>query len=203
MFQSYFKIGWRNLLRNKSFSLINISGLAIGMAVAILIGLWVISELSFNRSFSHYKRIYSVYHHLTFGSDIFTESGVSPRWVHEVRTNFPEFEKLSVATYPTDYILTCNDKKFSKPGLFVEPQFIDIFSLKMIHGTAQALNGMHSIVLSKSFADITIGENPLGKTVKFDNRDDLVVTGVYEDFPVNSEFSDIQMLMPMEYYYST
>ena len=73
MFKSYFKIGWRNLLSNKSYSLINISGLALGMAVAILIGVWVFDELSFNKSFRNYNRLYSVYHSFTFDSDTFTK----------------------------------------------------------------------------------------------------------------------------------
>ena len=78
MLKSYLKIALRNLLRNKGYSLINIGGLAIGMAVTMMIGLWVFGELNFNKSFMHYRRIYSVYHHLVFGDDIYTESGVSP-----------------------------------------------------------------------------------------------------------------------------
>jgi putative ABC transport system permease protein len=203
MYKSYIIIAWRNLLNNKSYSFINISGLAIGMAVAMLIGLWVFDELSFNKSFKNYNRLYSVYHHLTFGSDVYTESGVSPRLVHEARNNFPEFQSLAMTSYQTDYIVSYKEAKFSKPGLFVEPQFIEMFSLRMIHGTQDALNSMHSILLSKSLADVMLGESPIGKSIKFDNRDDLIVTGVYEDFSPNSEFSEIQMLMSMEYYFST
>lgn len=203
MYKSYFKIGWRNLLCNKSYSFINISGLAIGMAVAMLIGLWIFDELSFNKSFKNYNRLYNVYHHLTFDSDTFTESGVSPRFVHEVRNNFPEFENLALTSYQTDYIVSHKELKFSKPGLFVEPQFIEMFSLRMIHGTPDALNNMHSILLSKTLADVMLGENPIGKAIKFDNHNDLIVTGVYKDFPANSEFSEIQILMPMQYYFST
>lgn len=203
MYKSYFKIGWRNLLSSKSYSFINISGLSIGMAVAMLIGLWVFGELSFNKSFRNYNRLASVYHHLTFGSDIYTESGVPARFAHEVRTNFPEFENLALATYQTNYGVSHKEARFSKPGLFVEPQFIKMFSLRMIHGTQDALNSKHSVLLSRTLADIMLGENPLGKTIKFDNRDDLIVTGVYEDFPANSEFAEIQMLIPMEYYFSS
>ena len=73
----------------------------------------------------------------------------------------------------------------------------------MIHGSQDALNSMQSVLLSKTLADAMLGENPVGKIIKFDNRDDLIVTGVYEDFNANSEFGEIQMLMPMEYYFST
>ena len=203
MYKSYFKIGWRHLLRSKNYSFINISGLTIGMAVAMLIGLWVFGELSYNKSFKNYDRLYSVYHHLTFGSDIYTESGASAPFAFEARNSFPEFESVALATYQTDYIVSHQDTKFSKPGLFVEPEFIQMFSLRIIQGTEEALNSLHSVLISKTLADVMLGENPIGKTIKFDNRDDLVVAGIYEDFAANSEFSEIEMLMPMEYYFST
>lgn len=203
MLHNYFTIAWRNLLRTKTFSFINLSGLAIGMAVAIVIGLWLFAELNFNRSFVQYKRIYSIYHHLVFGNEIYTESGVSPRFAYELRNNFPEFESVAMTSYPTDYTVSTKDTKFSKPGLFVEPQFIEMFSLQPAHGTSEALNDIHSIMLSKSFANIIFNGNAVGKTLKFDNGDDLVVTAIFEDFPMNSEFGDIKMLMPMEYYFTT
>jgi putative ABC transport system permease protein len=203
MLQNYFKIGWRNLLRSKSYSLINISGLAIGMAVAILIGLWVFDELSFNKSFKNYSRMTNVYHHLTFGSDTFTESGAPPLFAAELKNNFAEFESVALASYQTDHFINYDETKFSKPGLFVEPQFLEMFSLTMLQGSTVALKDVHSIVLSKTFANAVLGDNPIGKMVKLDNRDNLIVTGVYEDFPSNSEFSEIQMLLPMEYYFTT
>ena len=203
MFKSYFKIGWRNLLRNKGYSLINISGLAIGMAVAMLIGLWVFDELSFNKPFKNYERITNVYHSLTFESDTFTDSGVPAPFANELRNNFAEFENVALTSYQADHILGYEETKFSKPGLFVEPTFTEMFSLRMVHGTSDALKNMHSILLSKNLADIILGDNPIGKIVKLDNRDNLIVTGVYEDFPSNSEFSEIQMLVPMDYYFTT
>ena len=203
MYKSYFKIGWRNLLKNKSYSLINISGLAIGLAVAIVIGLWVFDELSFNKSFKNYSRIANVYHHLTFGSDTFTESGAPPLFAVELKNNFAEFESVALTSYQVDHLISYEETKFSKPGLFVEPQFLEMFSLKMLRGSTSALKEVHSIVLSKTFADAVLGNNPIGKMMKLDNRDNLIVTGVYEDFPSNSEFSEIQMLIPMEYYFTT
>ena len=203
MFKSYFKIGWRNLLSNKSYSLINISGLAMGMAVAMLIGVWVFDELSFNKSFRNYDRLYNVYHSLTFGSDTFTDSGVPAAFSQELKNNFAEFEDVVLTSYQADHIISYDEAKFSKPGLFVEPQFVEMFSVRMLHGTTNALKNMHSILLSKTLADIILGDNPIGKMVKLDNRDDLIVTGVYEDFPSNSEFSEVQMLVPMDYYFTT
>jgi len=203
MFKSYFKIGWRNLLSNKSYSLINISGLALGMAVAILIGVWVFDELSFNKSFRNYNRLYSVYHSFAFDSDTFTESGAPPQFSRELKTNFAEFDDVVLTSFQADHGIGYEEARLSKPGLFVEPQFVDMFSMRMLYGTTDALNNRHSILLSKSLADVVLGDNPIGKMIKFENRDNLIVTGVYEDFPSNSEFSEIQMLMPMDYYFTT
>jgi putative ABC transport system permease protein len=203
MYKSYFKIGWRSLLRNKGYSIINISGLAMGMAVAMLIGLWIFDELSFNKSFKNYDRIANVYHSLTFGTANFTDSGVPTPFANELRTNFAEFENIALTSYQADHVISYEEAKFSKPGLFAEPQFVEMFSLRMVHGTTDALKSMHSILLSKTMADIMLGDNPIGKIVKLDNRDNLTVTGVYEDFPSNSEFSEVQMLVPMEYYFTT
>ena len=203
MFKSYFKIGWRNLLSNKSYSLINITGLAMGMAVAVLIGVWIFDELSFNKSFKNYDRLYSVYHSLTFGSDTFTESGAPAPFAEELKNNFAEFEDVVLTNYQSDHSISYEEARYSKPGLFVEPQFVEMFSVRMLYGTKNALTNMHSILLSKTLSDVILGENPVGKIVKFYNRDDLIVTGVFEDFPSNSEFSEIHMLVPMDYYFTT
>jgi putative ABC transport system permease protein len=203
MFRSYFKIGWRNLLRNKSYSFINISGLAIGMALGIVIGLWVFDELNFNKSFKNYDRLYKVYHNIIFDSDTFTDSGAPNGFGNELRNGFAGFENVAMASHQADLILQYEEVKFTKPGLFVESQFIEMFSLRLLSGAPDALKNMHSILLSKTLADVMLGDNPIGKMVKLDNRDNLIVTGVYEDFPVNSEFSEVQMLMTMDYYFTT
>jgi hypothetical protein len=113
--KNYFKVAWRYLLTNKGYSFINISGLAIGTAVAMLIGLWIFDELSFNRSFKNYDRLYNIYRHLTFDSDTFTESGVSPRLVYELRNSFPEFKNVALTSYHTDNVVSYNENKFLKP----------------------------------------------------------------------------------------
>jgi ABC-type antimicrobial peptide transport system permease subunit len=203
MYKNYFKIGWRNLLSNKSHSFITISGLALGMAVAIIIGLWVFDELSYNKSFKNYRHIYNVYHSLIFSSDIYTGSGVPAAFANELRNNFAEFDNVALASYQGDHILGYGERNFSKPGLFVDSQFVEMFSLRMLHGTTDALKNMHSIFLSKTLAEVVVGDNPIGKMVKFDNQSDLIVAGVYEDFPSNSEFGEVQMLVPLDYYFTT
>ena len=202
MFKNYFTIGWRSLLRNKCYSILNISGLATGMAVAMLIGLWVFDELSFNRSFPNYDRIGRIYHNLNFGDRIYTHDGVPYPMGSELKSTYPEFEEVVMASEQGEHIIGYKETKSTQKGIFVMSQFIDMFSVHLMHGTDQALKGMHSIVLSKTLADNLIGNDAIGKIIKFDNRDNLIVTGVFEDFPANSAFAEVKLLLPMEYYFT-
>ncbi len=202
MFKSYFKIGWRSLLRNKSYSFINISGLAMGMAVATLIGLWVNDELSFNKSFKNYDRLGSIYHHLTFGEDIFTENSIPYPFGNQLKNNLPEVEEVAMASFAGEHLVTFEENKISRTGLFVDPAFLHLFSIPLLQGTTSSLKDIHSILLSKKLADVLVGDNPVGKMIRFDNRDQLMITGVFEDFPTNSEFKEVNMLLPMEYHFS-
>jgi putative ABC transport system permease protein len=202
MYSSYFKIGWRNLLKNKTYSVINISGLAIGMAVAILIGLWIFDELSFNKSFKNYDRLASVYFSVTFGGEAITDSGAPPAMAAELKSNHPEFDEVVIATYQNDQIISYEENVLSRPGLFADPSFIKLFSMNMVHGGEGALNELHSIVLSQKLANDLVGSDPIGKMIKY-NHDQLMITGVFEDFPTNSEFGNVELLMPMDYYFKS
>lgn len=202
MLKNYITIAWRNLLRNKGYSLINIGGLAAGMVVAILIGLWIVDELNFNKSFKNYDRLGMIYHSLTFDGKIVTIEGLPYPLAGELKNKYPEFEDVVVTTPQEDHILSFNETKVSKAGYFVEPQFIEMFSLKMLQGSRNGLKDIHSIMLSKTLAEALVGPNAIGKMIKFDNRDLLMVTGVFEDFPLNSQFSEVKMFMPLDYYFT-
>ncbi len=202
MLKNYMTIAWRNLLRNKGYSLINIGGLAAGMVVAILIGLWIVDELSFNKSFKNYDRLGMIYHSLTFDGKIVTFDGAPYALGGELRDKYPDFEDVAVTTPQEDHILSFNETKVSKAGYFVEPQFIEMFSLQMLQGSRSGLKDIHSIMLSKTLADALVGTNAIGKMIKFDNHDLLMVTGVFEDFPLNSQFSEVKTFMPLDYYFT-
>jgi ABC-type antimicrobial peptide transport system permease subunit len=202
MYKSYLKIGWRNLLRNKGFSLINIGGLAIGLAVALIIGLWVFDELSFNKSFKNYDRLSKAYYKVTFGDEVITDPGTPFPFGQELKNNYAEFEDVAMASNQGEHILAYEETKISKTGLFIEPSFLKMFSVEILPGSSDGLKDVHSIFLSKSLAQDLIGDNAVGKMVKFDNRDNLMVAGVFEDFPSNSNFADVKMLLPLENYFS-
>lgn len=202
MFQSYLKIGWRNLFRNSTYSIINISGLALGMAVALLIGLWVFDELSYNRSFKNFDRIAAVYHHIEFGEDKLTIGDVPAPLAAELKTTIAEVGEVTLASWPQEQLIDYDNNPTSLTGLFVEPAFAEMFTLEMKAGSTSGLKEVHSVLLSQTTAEKIIGTDAVGKTIRINNRDNLVVAGVYTDFPHNSEFATIQMLLPFNYFVS-
>jgi len=174
----------------------------MGMAVAMLISLWVFDELSFNQSFPNYRRIAKVYHHLTFGDNILTLDDVPQPFGNELKNNYADFEEVTL-TEQEDHIIGYEEKTFSKTVLFVEPQFATMFSLHILQGSSVSLKDVHSIMICKSLARDILGDNAMGKMLKFDDLDNLMVTGVFEDFPSNSQFAEVKMLLPMNYYFTT
>jgi len=200
MFRNNFKIAWRNLVKSKGFSFINITGLAIGMAVALLIGLWVWDELSFNKSFDNYNRIGQLYQTRTFNGKPTTYKIQPQPMAKELRDHYPDFKDVSLASFIEDHVVAWNEKKISTRGIFAEPRFTKIFSLKMVEGIQNALEDPSSILLSESMAKTLFGrEQAIGKIIKADNQGSLTVKGIYKDFPKNTDFAPVQMIMPWEY----
>jgi putative ABC transport system permease protein len=202
MIKSYFKIGWRNLLRNKGYSFINIGGLALGMAVAILIGLWMHDEISFNKYHNNYEQIAQVRIRSTDPNTgvIRGSEAVQFPMGASLKSDYPQyFKHILMAFWVTDHVLSLNDKKLLKTGEFIEAGAPDMLSLKMLRGTYTALSDPHSIILSKSTAESFFGnEDPINKSLKIDNRMDVSVTGVYEDLPQNARFGDVQFFSPWD-----
>ncbi|WP_276500540.1 ABC transporter permease [Terrimonas pollutisoli] len=197
MIKNYFKIAWRNLKKNKMYSFINIGGLAVGMAVAMLIGLWVWDELSFDKYHKNYDRIGQVWQFVKFDVEKASYNSVPVPLAEEFRTKYPDFELASVTTYNRTTVLGTDDKKISRTGMYTEPQFPEMMTVKMLSGTRNGLKDMNSILLSESLAKVLFGkDDPLNKIVRMDNKTDVKVTGVYEDFPGNSSFKDVYFLSP-------
>jgi putative ABC transport system permease protein len=202
MLENYLKIAWRNLIKNRMHSFINIAGLAVGMAVAMLIGLWIWDELSFNKSFQNYDRIAQVMQHQTFNGDVNSQTPVPYLMGDELKKNYgSDFKYISMSKWTNDHILTSGEKKITKRGNYFEPQITEMLSLKMLKGTRSALQDNHSIILSASTAKALFGNSdPMNKLVKIDNKFDVTVTGVYEDLPYNSNFNDLTFIAPWKLY---
>lgn len=205
MLKSYFKIAWRNLLRNKGYSFINISGLAMGMAVAILIGLWMYDELTFDTYHPNYDRIAQVMQHQTFNGKVGSQVANPAVMAEEIRNIYGnDFNHVLQSSWNFGHTLTYGEKMFIKSGSFFEPQVTDMLSLKMIKGSKDGLKkDMNSILLSASVAQAYFGEeDPLDKTLRIDNQSDVKVTGVYEDLPENTSLKDLKFILPWDLYLS-
>ena len=204
MLKNYFKIAWRNLFKSKTSSLINISGLAVGMAVAILIALWIYDEVSFDKYHQNYPRIAQVMQHQTYNGKIETQSANPAAMGEEIRRLYgSDFKYVVQSSWNFDHALTYGDKIFLKPGSFFEPGVTDMLSLKMLKGSRNSMKEMNSILLSQSVAKAIFGnDDPMGKVLRVDNKANVKVTGVYEDLPDNTSFKDLQLIMPWDLYLS-
>jgi putative ABC transport system permease protein len=206
MLNSYFTIARRNLLKNKASSFINIGGLATGMTVALLIGLWCHDELSFNKSFPNYDRIGKVWQFVTFDQSKGKASyEVMPvPLAAELRTKYPEFQSVSLASEDRQLVLGIGDKKITETGNYVEPGFPGMLSLKMISGDRGSLKDLHSILLSRTLARTLFGQkDPEGSVLKIGDTVAVKVAGVYEDFPENSAFKESHFLCAWDLYAAT
>ncbi len=208
MIRNYLKIAWRTLIRNKASSLINIGGLAVGMAVAMLIGLWIWDELSFNKYHRNYDRIAQVTQKEKHLGEIRVWEHMPYKVADLLKTSYGEnFRHIITATPADDYSLSFNDKKISQHGIFIEDAAPEMFTLKMLKGNWNGLKDPHSILLSASVASSLFGgDDPMGKIVTLNNTWEtnnnlqVKVTGVYEDLPANTNFHDMQYFTSWDLY---
>lgn len=205
MLKSHARVAWRNLLKNKSFSLINIVGLSTGMVVALLIGLWIRDELTFDKNHANYDRIVAVMQNQTFNGVKGTQTSGPYLLGDEIRDKFgSDFKYISMASWNNDHILAHSNNAINKMGNFFEPDFPEMITLKMLKGTRAGLKDPASILLSASTAKALFGEaDPIDQLMKIDNRLDVKVTGVYEDLPHNSTFGELGFMAPWELYLSS
>ncbi len=135
MLSNYLKLAWRHLLKNKGYSFINIFGLAFGMAIFMMIALWLYDELSFNRSFANYNRIAQVIQNVTNNNEVETWNNVPFPLADELRKNYgSDFKNIVMSDRIDDHTITINNKKLKSTGAFLEKGFGEMFSLKMITG---------------------------------------------------------------------
>lgn len=202
MFRNHIKVAFRNLIKNKAHAFINIAGLSIGMAVAILIGLWIYDELSFDTVHRHYDRIAKIRQHVNVNGEISTDKAVPFPLAAELRTNYSSFFKYIVmSSYRAGHILSVGDKKITNYGVYLEPQAPDMLTLHMLKGSRNGLQDPSSILLSQSTAKAFFAEaDPVGQLMRIDNKEDVKVTGVYEDLPANSTFANVKFIAPFDLY---
>jgi putative ABC transport system permease protein len=190
MFRNYFKIAWRNLVKNKVYSFINIAGLATGMAVAMIIGMWIYDETSANRHFKNYQTLCQVMMHQTFDGFRGTQQALPFPIGEEMKNKYPDLKAVAMCDWGQNHSLVYGEKKMSKFGHFIGEEAIEMFSIKIFEGDKNPLHEPYSIVLTDETAKILFGnENAIGKIVKMDNQTNLKVTAVVARQPKNSSLA--------------
>lgn len=198
MFKNYLKMAYRNLMRHKVFSLINVSGLALGMTCSILILLWVKDELSYDRFHENVDRLYRVMgtQHYPGADDLTVQAGpgnLGPAMEKEL----PEVEDAIRVTWYVNSLFSNGDKSLKFTGYYADDSFFEAFSFPLLHGDPkQVLQQPNSIVISDSMAHKFFGsEEAVGKMLKLNNSKSYKVTGVMQSVPKNSSLQ-FEYIMP-------
>ena len=201
MLRHFFQIAWRNLKKRRLFGIINITGLSIGMACCLLIALYVLNELSYDRYHTKADRIYRVVQAFRSVQPGENPGPPSPQeysvWgcapvAPALQADFPEIEKIVRFMSPVNILLQHGENRIQQDNLlFMDSTAFDIFSWKMIYGDPHtALIAPNSIVLTRRIAEKFFGDtNPVGQVLRGDNQVNFSVTGVMEDVPSNSQFT--------------
>jgi len=200
MVANYFKIAWRNLFRNKIYSLINISGIALGIAIFWLLSLYVADELSFDRYHEKANRIYRVAHHARWDGGSISQASTSAPFAAALKSEFPEIQEATRILREGGGIVRFNDKSIKADDiLFADANIFNVFTYPFIAGdAAKALASPEAIVLTESLARtlFTDPQKAINQTIHFENNYPNLVTGVIKDIPENAHlrFSALRSL---------
>jgi ABC-type antimicrobial peptide transport system permease subunit len=205
MFTHYLKIAWRNLVKNKGYTIINVGGLALGMAVTLIIGLWIQDELTYNSYFQDKNKIAQVFQSQTFNNETGTGPAIPRPLEKAIKDGYGDnFKHLVMVTWTNDRYLKYEEKNLSRSGNYAQGEAPELFDLQIIKGEKDGLREINSIMLSESTAKALFGDDePIGKTVQVSNQYDLMVSSVYKDIPINNSFNDTDFLIPWEQYLAT
>jgi putative ABC transport system permease protein len=200
MLKNFFKVAWRNMLRSKGFTLINISGLIVGMASAILILLWIQNETSYELFHEKKDRIYEAWNRANFSGELNSWNTTPKVLARALEKDLPEVEAAVRVDWNSNFLFSIGEKRMTLSGTMVDSNFLQVFTFPLLKGNpAQVLKDMHSIVLTEKLAKKLYGnEDPMGKVIKIDNKENFTVTGILKDLPNNSRF-DFEYLMPWSY----
>ena len=199
MFKSYFKIACRNLLRTRTFSLINITGLVLGIGCSMLICLWIYNEVSYDKFHEHKDYLYQAWNRGTYDNKLQCWNAVPKPLAAALKNEYAGI----VNTCRTDsrwFVTKVGDKKLSTNALVVDPSFLAMFSFPLIRGNAKtALSDVFSIVITEKMAAKMFGTaDPMNQIITI-NNDRFSVTGILKDLPLNSTFK-FEYLLPWNYY---
>ncbi|MBQ4820424.1 ABC transporter permease [Aquimarina sp. MMG016] len=205
MIRNYFKIALRNLSKNKIYSFINISGLAIGMAATMLIGLWIFDELSHNSYFENKVTVAQVFQHESANDIVDTGPAIPRPLEFALREGYNDnFKHIIMSSWEQPRYIRFGETNIYRRGNAMQEGAPEMLNLKITEGVRDGLKEKNSIMLSASSAKTLFGTDAaVGKIVKVNNQDDLVITAVYEDIPDNNSFNEMDYLIPWKYYITT
>jgi len=193
MLMNYLKTAFRGLRKGKAHAAINIAGLSIGMAVALLIGIWIWGELSYNTSIPGHGRIAQVYQTSIVNGEKGTNTVTPFPLANELRTHYGNnFRYVVMSSWNGSHLVTLGTKTTRSDGCFMEADAPEMLSLNMIEGTRAGIREGNTVLLSKSSATAIFGsKDPMGEVFRIDNNINVTVTGVYADLPANCTFKDL------------
>lgn len=188
MYKLNLKIALRSLWKNKGYTLINVGGLAIGLASCMLLLLYVAYEWGYDKQFTDYKKTYVVYNNSTTPNEVFTWKWTPKVMAREVREKISGVSHVSHSSFPDQQLISYGQKNLKKNAVFADTEFLKILDYKFIKGNAsKALQDVNSIILTERTAKILFGnEDPINKMVKLENLEALKVEAVIADVPLNS-----------------
>src|SRR5690554_5188352 len=189
MWKNYFKIAWRNLLRNKAFTFINICGLVIGMTLAVLLLLWVQYEFTYDQFHSKRDRLHQVYHQAVYDGNIGTSNFTPQPLAPVLDGNYPEVLR-SARTTGMDLTLNAGENQLDESVMVIDPTFLHMFDFPLVKGDlSNVFASPLSIVLTEELASKLFGEgDPMGRSISLNGEADVIVTGILKDPPPNTNF---------------
>ena len=197
MIKNYFKVAIRNLRNNKVFASLNIIGLSIGMATAILIGLWIADEWGFNHYYAHHQKLAQIMVRQTNMDNDYTGTTVAMPLGAALQNQHADlFRQVSLVSFPYDHLLGSGEKKLMAKGIYVQQSFPSMFSLDILSGSKEVLHEPTTVMIAHSLAVSLFGhEEAVNKTMLLDNKISIKVGAVYADLPENTNFSGTVLLM--------
>ncbi|MEO1011249.1 MAG: ABC transporter permease [Bacteroidota bacterium] len=201
MFKNYLKIAWRNLIKRKVFTTINVLGLAIGISCSCLILLWAEDEINYDSVFAKQDLIHFALTNHNFDDGIATFDDTPGPLAHDLKEEIPEITRAA-RTSNQELLLSKGDNGINRTGTFVDPDFLDIFGLRFVEGEAKdVLDRPDAIVLTQKTALALFGENvpAMDQVIKINNEHNFTVRGVVADLPHNVTFG-FEFLLPFESY---
>lgn len=198
MFRNYFKIAFRNLIRTKTFSFINITGLVMGMSCCMLICLWIYNEVTYDRFHQHRATIYQVYNRAVLDGKLFCWNATPKPLAAALRQDYPGIENTCRTSY-TMFVTVAGEKKISSKGMFVDTTFLNMFTFPLLKGEKNTLlNDPYVIVVTEKMAKKMFGTTDvIDKFIGIDGQN-FKITGVLKDLPINSTF-DFEYLLSWFY----